>query len=211
MKTCDCIRMTPNDVPLQTRLRRLNAMLSAQKFTSELTPEETAKCNRIKSGNEKGHNLAYLIPYYCPNLYLAGKQRVFGKFKAADIATAVRLSDILRLYFWPFRQRGTEPHPQNLNLGLERAQRDLENEKAFVAIFDQIKTEFQAEELLPRPGDTEHRRNVKQAAHYADRLLELDNRLIVLEQKLEAAVKRLDSADLEAARRFILSPSENNC
>jgi|SRR5579859_25217 len=190
-------------------------VLATIKFTTELTPEEVAKCRRVQLGTEPLRNLSFLSPYYRPSLYLAGKQRLFGKFRSSDIASAIRLSGMLVVYFWPFRQRGYMEEPR-LCLSKERALADLSSESAIVAVLLQIQQSLQSQGLLSetphKPGEVTERRprNVlvlKEVEKLEKRIAALELLVAAQDFELKRFLDRYNQESLAASRKY----TETSC
>lgn len=75
---------------------------------------------------------------YRVRLYLGGKQRFIGA--TTNGPAAARFADMARLYFWTYRQRDCrEPVLTDMNISVEQAQFDLNENQEAVKLLDSIK------------------------------------------------------------------------
>lgn len=176
-----------NDISPEMNFKRLAAVLSGLRFTTELTPDELAKCRRLNCGAEQGHNSYFVFSQLRVQLCLGGKQRTFAVFKPGEFATAYRLADLLVARFWTFRQRiplseagSSAPPSSRLNLSLERLLADLKSEVTIVQHIDEMRG------ALIEAGVLSQREGILATRGSSPRNAKLLLRLEALEQRVQA-------------------------
>jgi hypothetical protein len=127
------------------------------KWQTELDEGEKNECHSLNTSPTAPRRLiAPALDYktWLVRIYLGGAQRIVGMVRGPDLTPAYRYADMLKMFFWKYRQRGAhEPGAVELNLSPERAKQDLEHEPEVGAILRDIEAHLLAIGALPTPAD----------------------------------------------------------
>ena len=126
--------------------------------------------------------------------YIARKQFVFGIFQYSDLATALRLADMIILKFKPYRQRDRNRplHESDFNLTEAQARHDLESEHEVNSLLVQFFSDLPESDLQPvlrtnRTGS---------AAKIVTLMHEMKAALAAIDKRLDAIERSIDRRSL---------------
>lgn len=171
------------------------------KWQHLLTADELAHSEEIqKNPDSPKHLLAVMSDYntMAVRMYLGGAQRTFGFFKGADITSALRFADMVKMFFWKYKVRQAhEPTGIELNFSADRANSDLVAEPAALRMLQDIELHLQKTGVLVSAEEKEKRRKAGVADKGHQRTV--SGMIVQLGDVLAA---RIDCLDQEWDRRL---------